>query len=85
MILYDYYSNDILTRSIKIRTKEATEEKYKELHGTLVTRGLHPQMQRFDIEVSKVFLELTKNENIEFQLVPEHIHWRYAAEREIRT
>ena len=48
MILYDYDSNSILTRDMKNQTKEAITEKYEDLHGTMVSQGLIPQMQRLD-------------------------------------
>ena len=45
IVLYNYDSNDILTRYMKNRTKEAIAEKYKELHGTLLSWVLRPQIQ----------------------------------------
>ena len=59
---------------MKNRTKQEMIEKYKELHGMLLIRVLRSQMQISDIEVSKVLLESMENENVDFQLVPEHIH-----------
>ena len=68
------------------------KEKYKELHVILVSRGLYPQMKRLDNEVSKVLLDFMENDNVDFQLVPAHIHqwnviehviwaWKYFLDR----
>ena len=62
------------------------KEKYKELHGIIVIRGgLNQQMKILDNKFSKVLLELMVNENVDFQLVPEHIYRQNAVERAIRT
>ena len=50
------------------------KEKYKELHGILVSQGLRKYIQILDNELTKVLLELMENQNIDFQLVPAHIH-----------
>ena len=70
---------------MKNRTTEEMAEKYKELHVILVIQGLRPHMQRLDKEVLNVLIGFMENDNVDFQLVPAHMHWRNAAERAIRT
>ena len=70
---------------MKTLTKEEMAEKYKGLHGMLVSRELCPQMKILCNEVSKVLLEFMVNDNVDFQLVSAYIHWHNAAERAIST
>ena len=70
---------------MKTLTKEEMAEKYKGLHGMLVSRELCPQMKILCNEVSKVLLEFMENENFGFQLVPAHIHCKNLEELDIRT
>ena len=42
-------------------------------------------MQIFDNELTKVILELMENQNIDFQLVPAHIHQKNSAEQAVGT
>ena len=42
-------------------------------------------MQILENEISKLLLEFMENKNVDFQLVPAHIHWKNATEQSIRT
>ena len=55
------------------------------MHVTLVIRGLRPQIKILDNEFSKLLLDFMGNDDVDLQLVPEHINRKNAAEREIRT
>ena len=55
------------------------------MHVTLVIRGLRPQIKILDNEFSKLLLDFMENDDVDLQLVPEHINRKNAAEREIRT
>ena len=63
-------------QAMKNQTKESMTEKYKDLHGMLISQGLRPKIQILYNEVLKVLLELMENDNVYFQLVSEHIHWQ---------
>ena len=60
-------------------------EKYKELHGTLLIQVLFTHIEIVDNKFSKVLLEFMENYNVDFLLVPAHIHWRNAEELANRT
>lgn len=84
-VLYDYDSNAILSEALKNRTDTEILRAYTKLHSDLVARGLRPQLQKLDNEASKILKNFMAKEDIDFQLVPPHVHRRNAAERAIRT
>jgi hypothetical protein len=58
---------------------------YNKLHQHLVDRGFTPQLQKLDNEASAAFKRTICKKNIDFQLVPPHMHQRNAAECAICT
>lgn len=85
MVLYDYDSNGILAEPLKNRTDSEMIRGYQALHDELVARGLKPQLQKLDNEASKRLKQFIKDQDMDFQLVPAHMHRRNAAKRAIRT
>jgi hypothetical protein len=85
LVLYDYDSNAILAHPIKNRSDTETLQAYETLIKILQQRGLTPKLQRLDNEASKALKTYLHDQQIEFQLVPPHVHRRNAAERAIRT
>ena len=55
------------------------------MHDKLRKRGLTPKLHIMDNEVSENLKRYFEDSDIQFQLVPPHMHWRNAAERAVRT
>ncbi len=85
MILYDYDGNAILAKPMKNRTEDKIIHSYQVLHDCLVAAGLKPRLQKLDNEASRRLKQFLDNNDIEFQLVPLHLHCCNAAECAIRT
>jgi hypothetical protein len=82
-VLYDYDSNAILAEPMKNRTDREMVRAFKHLHAYLCDRGLRPKLQKLDNEASTALQHAMRQENIDYQLVPPHVHRRNAAERAI--
>jgi hypothetical protein len=85
LVLYDYDSNAILAEPIKSRKQDEIVKAYKALHAYLTKRGLRPKLQKLDNEASKLLRDEMDTLDVNWQLVPPHIHRRNSAERAIRT
>lgn len=85
LILYDYDSNFIHAEAMKNRTGPEILAAYKRGHELLSSRGLRPQLQRLDNEASAALQQYLTAMEVDYQLVPPHVHRRNAAERAIRT
>jgi hypothetical protein len=85
MILYDYDSNSILTEPMKSQTDNEIIRSYQALHDRLIAAGLKPRLQKLDNEASRHLKQFLNTNDIEFQLVPPHLHRRNATERAIQT
>ena len=85
MVLYEYDRNIILLRALQNRTKEAMLATYKELHTLPVIQGFCPKVQHLDNEVSDALILFIEKEDVNYQLVPAHNHWKNVAEQAIRT
>jgi hypothetical protein len=85
LVLYDYDTNAILTEAIKNRTATEIMRAYQKLFSYLQTRGFRPKTHWLDNEASNLLKQFNKTNNVDFQLVPPHMHRRNAAERAIRT
>jgi hypothetical protein len=85
MVLYDYDSNAILAEPMKSRNEAEMIRAYSSLHDYLVARGLKPQLQKLDNEAPDGLKRFMKAHNVDYQLVPPHLHRRNAAERTIQT
>ena len=74
MIVYDYDSNAILAEAMKSRTAHEMLRAYEAIHSYLAKRGLKPKLQRLDNEASNKLKEYMRQQHIDFQLAPPHIH-----------
>ena len=61
MICYDYDSNSIIFSKFKSREGPELLQAYKKLHIYLIDRGLKPQIQRLNNEVSTTLKGTMKN------------------------
>ena len=84
-VLYDYDSNAILVRPLRNRSAHEILRVFTSVHTYLVTRGLRPRLHTLHNEASTILKEFLTAENVEYQLVPPHIHRRNSAERAIQT
>jgi hypothetical protein len=82
-VLYDYNSNAILAEPMKNGTGRVMVRAFKHLHAYLCDRGLRPKLQKLDNEALTALQHAMRQENIDYQLVPPHVHRRNAAERAI--
>jgi hypothetical protein len=85
LIIYDYDTNAIIAEPLKGRTKGDILNGYRNVHKQLARNGYKPTMQTLDNEASDILLEYMRNNKIDIQLAPPHIHRRNLAERAIRT
>ena len=85
IIVYDYDSNAILHQPLKNRTASELTTAWKLIHDKLAVGGSTPLLYILDNEFSTELEEKMKENNVQFQLVPPHIHRRNAAERAIQT
>ena len=85
MITYSYDTNAILVRPLRNRTGRDLCNATTNIHEYLTTRGYKPNHQMLDNEASLQLKEYLHKNNVNFQLVPPHLHRRNAAERAIRT
>jgi hypothetical protein len=84
MVVYDYDSNAIMVEPMCSLTGPCILAAFQVLHTRLVAAGLRPQLQRLDNESSVALKRFLRDANVDFQLVPPHVHRRNAAERAIR-
>jgi hypothetical protein len=70
---------------MKNRTGREMVRAYKHLHAYLCDRGLRPKLQKLDNKAYAVLQHAMREENIDYQLVPLHVHRHNAAERAIQT
>eukprot|EP00978_Attheya_sp_CCMP212_P005327 scaffold11894_cov53-Attheya_sp.AAC.5 len=85
LVLYDYDSNYIHVEPMPSRSKESILVAYKKARAILIKAGLRSKLQRLDNEASAILQEYMTEQEIDFQLVPPHIHHQNAAERAICT
>ena len=85
LVVYDYDSNSILVVPMRSRTGPCILAAVQVIHARLVAAGLRPQLHRLDNECSAALKTFLRDSDIDFQLVPPHLHRRNAAERAIRT
>ena len=85
LVVYDYDSNAILMEPLRNRQAKSILDAYQRIHTKLVRGGCKPKLQRLDNEISKIFKDFLKDQDIQYQLVAPHDHRQNAAERAIRT
>jgi hypothetical protein len=83
LVVYDYDTNNVLTEPMKSRGDQEMVRAYNKLIQELVDHGFKPRLQRLDNECSSALRSLINQHDIQFQLVPPHMHRRNAAERAI--
>ena len=84
-LLYDYDSNYIMVQPVKDKKKATTVAAFKKQLNILKRCGLKPKLQKLDNEASQVLKDYITAEDIDYQLVPPHMHRRNLAERAIQT
>jgi hypothetical protein len=85
MILYDYDSNAILAEPLKSKSEGEMIRAYSKLHEYLSDRGLKPRLQKLDNECPTGLKRFMKQNEVDSQLVPPHIHRRNSVERAISS
>ena len=85
LVFYEYDSNYIHVEPMKNKTGSEILAAYTRAHTLFTSRGLKPQLQRLDNEASTALKSYMESQDVDFQLVPPHVHRRNAAERAIRT
>jgi hypothetical protein len=70
---------------MKNRTDREMVRAFKHLHAYLCDRSLRPKMQKLDNEASAALQHAMREEAIDYQQVPPHVHRRNAAKQAIRT
>jgi hypothetical protein len=83
--LYDYDSNNIQAELMKNRSDTEAIRAYTRIYEELTAKGRKPTFQTMENEASKNLKLFLHSNNIQFQLVPPHIHRQKAAERAIET
>ena len=85
LIAYHYDANNILTVPLKNRTGLCILSGIMKIHDMLRNYGLTPKLHIMDNEVSEDLKKYFDDSDIQFQLVPSHMHQRNAAEKAVRT
>ena len=83
LVLYDYDSNYIHVEAMVDQTGPSFLKAYKKAHKILTSRGLKPILQKLDNEASSALQQYMVSVDVDYQLVPPHVHRRNAAERAI--
>ena len=85
LVVYEYDSNAILVRPSCNRTATEIKSAFQNVVHYLTIRGLRPRLHTLDNEASTILRDYLRAEDVEYQLVPPHIHRRNSSERAIRT
>ena len=85
LVSYHYDANNILTTPLKNITGPWILRGITNIHEKLKMRGLTPKLYIMDNEVSEDLKQYFEDSDIQFQLVPQHMHRRKYAERAVRT
>ena len=76
LVAYHYDANNILTTPLKNRTGPCILSGITKNHDQLRKRGLTPKLHIMDNEVSEDLKKYFEDSDIQFQLVPPHMHRR---------
>ena len=85
MILYDYDSNAIDAEPLNSKSEGKMIRAYTKLPAFLSDRGLKLRLQKLDNECPTGLKRFMTQNDVEYQLVPPHIHQRNSAKRAIST
>ena len=83
--LYDYDSNVILLESLKSKQGKEIATTYTKCNKKLTRHGHQVTLHVLDNECCEYLKAAFKKAQVQFELVPPHMHRRNAAERAIRT
>ena len=83
--MYHYDSNAILVEPLKTRSGPTIYHAHKKMFDRLRRSGCALKLHRMDNEAPRDLKRYLQDNDIEYQLVPPHIHRRNSAERAIRT
>ena len=79
LVAYHYDANNILTTPLKNRTGPCILSGITKIHDKLRKRGLTPKLHIMDNEVLEDLNKYFEDTDIQFQLVPPHMHQRNTA------
>ena len=85
LVAYHYDANNIITTSLYKITSTCIISGITKIHDKLGKQGLTPKLHIIDNEVSEELKKYFEYSDIQFELVPLHMHRRNAAERAVRT
>ena len=85
LVVYDHDSNAILQCPLKNKTAGEIKRGWQSIHERLSKNGNQPKLYILDNEASALLKSALKKYELDYQLVPPHVHRRNAAERAIRT
>ena len=85
MVLHDVDSNAILAKPLKNKMEREQLRATTKLHAYLNERGLNPKMHIMGNECPAAVKTYLRQHNIDFQLVPPHVHRTNTAEKAIGT
>ena len=83
MVLYDYGSNDILTKPLKNNTTQELVRDQTRLIQYLIDRGLKPSDFRIDNKCPKALKQIFRENSVEFQLCPPNKHHNNQSDKDI--
>ena len=83
--LYDYDSNNILLEPLKTKQGKEVATAYTKCHARLTRHGHEVSLHVLDNECCEYLKKAFTKAQVQFELVPPHMHRRNAAERAIRT
>ena len=70
---------------MKNRTEGKINRAFQKIHDKLTKQGYKPKVHKIDNECSKSLKEIMDNDELEYQLVPPHVHRRNLIERAFKT
>jgi hypothetical protein len=85
LLLYDYDGKSIQAEPTKNRLDAEGIRAYSKIYDELTSKGLKPKFQTMVNEASTALKHFLHSKDIQFQLVPPHVHRQNAAERAIQT
>ena len=85
LVAYHYDANNILTTPLKDRTGPSILSGITKIHDKISRRRLTPKLHIMDKEVSEDLKKYFEDSDIQFQMVPPHMHLQNDAERDVKT
>ena len=85
LVVYEYDSNTIIVCPLCNRTAPEIKRVFQSVIHYLNARGPRPHLHTLDNEASSILRDYLRSKEVEYQLVPPHIHQRNASKRASRT